>query len=296
MPAAQAGKLVNRHEHIVRMRQPRRRQELWNLMKTLRLVAVSCSSALLLSGCLVLGQKAPTTPTPLPAGGLQIQLLGAGGPYSAAPPYLVAAGSEPELDSLLHAVAPFFHQPDPWDASANVTGRVYLGIAVHFCTTLDAVGARFTSPALVTLQLNTSGQCAPGAGTAARPPMYLAAISTGQLPRAVVTFRLSDGSGQARVDLRPGQGSIDPSVVATQARDAVRAAFLSVGTDGSSRAIAELDRLRFPTSPPICQVAATSSGPRSGIFVVVNEGPVFPSHTEGFLWLDGALTDCGTAP
>lgn len=265
-------------------------------MKRLRLVAVSCSCAVLLSGCLVLGQNPSTTPTPLSAGGLQIQLLGAGGAYSAEPPYLVGAGSEPELDSLLQPVAVSVHQPDPWDASANVTGRVYLGIAVHFCTRLDAVSARLTAPALVTMQLYTSGQCAPGAGTAARPAMYLAAISTGQLPRAVVTFRLSDGSGQARVDLRPGQGSIDPSVVAAQARDAVRAAFLSVGSDGSSRAIAELDRLQFPTSPPLCQLATSSGGPRTGVFVVVNEGPVFPSHEEAFLWLDGALTDCGTAP
>jgi hypothetical protein len=265
-------------------------------MKSLRLLVVSCSSALLLSGCLSLGQNAQGTPTPLPAGGLQIQLVAAGGPYSAGPPNLVGAGSEPELDSLLRAVAPSLHQPDPWDASAGVKGRVYLGIAVHFCTTLDSVSARLTAPALVTLQLKTSGQCAPGAGTAARPPMYLVAIPTGQLPHAVVTFRLSDGSGQARVDLRSQEGPIDPSVVATQARDAVKAAFLSVGSDGSSRAIAELDRLQFPSSPSICPVAAASGGPQTGIFVVVNEGPVYPSHKEAFLWLAGALTDCGTAP
>jgi hypothetical protein len=125
--------------------------------------------------------------------------------------------------------------------------------------------------------------------------MYLAAIPASQLPQAVVTFRRSDGGGEARVDLRPGQ-AVDPSVVADQAHDAVRAAFLQVGSDGSSRAIAELDSLQFPMSPPICNVAAASGGQQAGIFVVVNEGRSFPSHEEAFVWLAGALTDCGTAP
>jgi hypothetical protein len=266
-------------------------------MNSTRLLALGSSVAVaaLLSGCFGAGPTANATPSPTPAGSLQVKLLGAGGPYSAGPPELVAGRSEPELDALLHSVASSFHEPDPWDGSAGVGDHVYLGLATRFCSVVNSVSAQLSSTALVTVQVNASGQCAPGAGTAARPPMYLAAIPTAELPQAVVTFRLSDGAGQARVDLRPGLAPIAPSDVATLAHDAVRAAFLHVGADGSSRAIAEIDVLQFPTSPPLCSVVPTQAGQPTGAFVVVNEGSVFPSHEEAFVWLDGALTDCGSA-
>lgn len=260
-----------------------------------RLTALAGLLAVLVSGCSGEGPTAHGTPSPMPSGGLRVQLIGAGGPYTTGPPELVAARSEPELDALLQAVTPFFHRPDAWDGSAGVGGRVYLGIAVRFCTVLNSVSAQLTGRAVVTMQVNATGQCPPGAGAAAKPPMYLAAISVGQLPPAVVTFRRSDGGGQARVDLRPGQPSVDPSVVAAQTHDAVRAAFLQVGSGGSSRAIAELDSLQFPLSST-CNVAAATGPQQAGILVVVNEGPSFPSHEETFAWLAGTLTDCGTAP
>ena len=64
----------------------------------------------------------------------------------------------------------------------------------------------------------------------------------------------------------------------------------------SSRAIAEIDVLQFPISPPLCNIVVTPTGQPTGAFVAVNEGSVFPSHEEAFVWLDGALTDCGSAP
>jgi hypothetical protein len=267
-------------------------------MSSTRFLGLGSSVALaaLLCGCLGAGPIANGTPSPTPAGSLQIKLLGAGGPYSAGPPELVAGRSEPELDALLQSVASSFHQPDPWDGSASVGDHVYIGLATRFCDVINSVSAQLTSPALVTVQVSASGQCAPGAGTAARPPMYLAAIPTAELPQAVVTLRLSDGAGQARVDLRPGHASITPSDIAVLAHDAVRAAFLHVGTDGSSRAIAEIDVLQFPTSPPLCNIVDTPTGQPTGAFVTVNEGSVFPAHEEAFVWLDGALTDCGSAP
>src|SRR2546421_9269807 len=173
-------------------------------MKSTQLLAPAAASlGVLLTGCLGLGattHSSPTpTPTALPSGTLHIELIGAGGPYSAGPPELVGARSEPELDALLHAVAVAFHQPDPWDNSASVGDRVYLGIAVRFCTTLKSITAQLTGPSLVTLHVNAPGQCAPGAGAAARPAMYLAAIPTAALPPAVVTFRIAGTAGQARV-------------------------------------------------------------------------------------------------
>jgi hypothetical protein len=267
-------------------------------MSGTRFLALGSSVALaaLLCGCLGAGPTAGGTPSPTPAGSLQIKLLGAGGPYSAGPPELVAGRSEPELDALLQGVTSSFHQPDPWDGSASVGDRVYLGLATRFCGVINSVSAQLTSPALVTVQVSASGQCAPGAGTAARPPMYLAAIPTADLPQAVVTFRLSDGAGQARVDLRPGHATTTPADVAVLAHDAVRAAFLHVGTDGSSRAIAEIDVLQFPTSPPLCNIVVAPTGQPTGAFVTVNEGSTFPAHEEAFVWLNGALTDCGSAP
>jgi hypothetical protein len=267
-------------------------------MSCIRLLALGSSIAVaaLLCGCLGAGPTANGTPSPTAAGSLQIKLIGAGGPYSAGPPKLVAGRSEQELDALLESVASSFHQPDPWDRSASVRDHVYIGLATRFCTVLNSVSAQLTGPALVTVRVSASGQCAPGAGTAARPPMYLAAIPNAELPQAVVTFRLSDGTGEARVDLRLGHASIVSSDVAVLAHDAVRAALLHVGSDGSSKAIAEIDVLQFPTSPPLCNVVVTQAGQPTGAFVAVNEGSVFPSHEEVFVWLDGALTDCGSAP
>lgn len=264
-------------------------------MNNTRLVVLGISATIVLSACASLGSNPQGTPTPSPTGSVHIQLLGAGGPYSAGPPNIAAARSEPELDALLQAVAPSFHQPDPWDASAGVQDRVYLGLATRFCTVLHSVTADLTGPALVIVRPAISGQCAPGAGTAARPPMYLAAISIGELPQEIVTFRLADGTGQARVDLRPERKAVSPQEVAGLAQNGVRAAFLHVGPDGSSRAIAEVDVLQFPTSPSLCNTTAPAAGQPAGAYVVVNEGPTFPSHEEGFVWLDGALTDCGSA-
>ena len=265
-------------------------------MNNTRLVVLGVSATIVLGACLSLGSNRQATPTPAPSGSLHLQLLGAGGPYSAGPPYLVAGRSEPELDALLQPVAPSVHQPDPWDASAGVQDRVYLGLATRFCTVLQSVTAELTGPALVTVRPAASGQCAPGAGTAARPPMYLAAIDTADLPQAIVTFRLFDGTGQARVDLRPGRAAVSPQDVGVLAQNGVRAALLHVGPDGSSRAIAEIDVLQFPTSPSLCNMPAPPSGPTAGAYVVVNEGSTFPSHEEAFVWLGGALTDCGSAP
>jgi len=270
-------------------------------MKSTQLLApVAASFGVLLTGCLGQGATTHSSPTPTPtappSGTLHIELIGAGGPYSAGPPELVAARSEPELDALLHAVAVAFQQPDLWDNSGSVGDRVYLGIAVRFCTTLKSITAQLTGPSLVTLHVNAPGQCAPGAGAAARPPMYLAAIRTAALPPAVVTFRIAGTGGQARVDLRPAAATMNPSDVTVQARDAVQAALFHVGTDGSSRAIGELDVVPLPNSPPLCNFSFPAMSRRAGILVVVNEGQVYPLHEEAFVWLDGALADCGTAP
>jgi len=264
-------------------------------MKRTPVVALAGSVAVLLCGCLGLGPSSQGTPSPRPSGSLDIQLIGAGGPYTPGPPDLVAARSEPELDALLQPVAASFHRPDPWDGSANVGGHVFLGITVPFCATLKSVSAHLAGPALVVVQVNAAGLCPPGAGAAARPPMYLASIPDRELPQALVTFRLSSGAGQARVDLRAGHPSMSTADVAVQSRNAVKAAMLKVGADGSSRAVAELDVVQFPSSASPCDALLSTAAQTAGFLVVVNEGPVFPSHEEAFAWVSGALTDCGAA-
>src|SRR5579864_5207609 len=116
-------------------------------MSSTRLLALASLAAVaaFLCGCLGAGPTANGTPSPTPAGSLQIKLLGPGGPYSAGPPELVAGRSEPELDALLQSVASSFHQPDPWDASASVGGYVYIGLATRFCTVLNSVSAQLIS-------------------------------------------------------------------------------------------------------------------------------------------------------
>ena len=89
---------------------------------------------------------------------------------------------------------------------------------------------------------------------------------------------------------------MNASDVTVQARDAVQAALLHVGTDGSSRAIGELDVVPLPSSQPLCNFSFPATSRRAGILIVVNEGQVYPSHEEAFVWVDGALSDCGTAP
>src|SRR5207237_5999380 len=121
------------------------------------------------------------------------------------------------------------------------------------------------------------GESPPGAGAPPRPPMSPTAIPSRELPQALVTFRLSSGAGQARVDLRAGHASMSTADVAVQSRNAVKAAMLKVGTDGSSRAVAELDVVQFPSSASPCD-ALLATAAQAGILVVVNEGPVCPSH------------------
>src|SRR5207253_2532124 len=91
---------------------------------------------------------------------------------------------------------------------------VWVPRARTFCATLKSVSAHLAGPALVVVQVNAAGLCPPGAGAAARPPMYLASIPDRELPQALVTFRLSSGAGQARVDLRAGHPSMSTADVA----------------------------------------------------------------------------------
>jgi hypothetical protein len=210
----------------------------------------------------------------------------------------MAATSILELEALLHGLPANdarFHEPDAWSGYTSRRGVVFLALPVRFCGSITLLTARSTATDQVTIDEGGPNLCANGAGTAAFPPMYLAAIPLTQLSAGVETFRLQGGFSEARVDLRPPVESELSATLSADAHTAVLAAQQRVGLPRIAT-VHELDVVRWHQAEPTCGALSVvgASLPVSGFIVVVDHGAGTPEPMdEEFRWADGTLVDCG---
>lgn len=245
-------------------------------------------------GC---GSQAKPEPS-APAGqAVKITILSSDGPLGIGPPNLVAARSVPELEALLQATSSVrFRNPDGWKAFAGRPDRVFVAISVGFCVHLASVTAARDNSGTVFVSEHIEGKCAPGAGAAALPGVYLAEIPRSELGTGVVTLRAIGAPGRARVDLRAPAVDADAASVMSEARQAITAARGMIQLD--QPAVHELDMMRWPDETLACQPSAeaSSSLPIAGYIVALATSTDVDPRPEEFAWAGGKLVDCGPAP
>ena len=269
---------------------------MWN-DRFLRYMAMSLVGmvASALAGC---GSQANPGPTAPPGTPLKITILSNEGPLGIGPPNLVAATSVAELEALLRATGSVrFRNPDGWNAFAGHSDRVFVAMTVGFCVHLASVTAtRDSRSGIVLITEQIEGKCAPGAGAAAIPGVYLAEMPRGQLGSGVVTVRVNNGFGRARLDLRPPTINVEPMKVTTDAREAIAAARSQIQL--TQPPVHELDRMRWPDDALACQPSADAPSALSidGYIVVVATSTDVDPRPEEFHWTRGKLVDCGPAP
>lgn len=168
-----------------------------------RLLAAIVAATALLAACSSPQQQYPPTPRelPVPTGPVAMRILSTRAPYNAYLNDRIYAGTT--LASVRSAVPPDPSTNRPgctisqcWPDVTDRPGVLYVATQLWFmCARPRRISAQLTGRSTLRIEVSVTGQCPPGAGSAAGAPLCLLGVPLKALPHGPLTVvRLWDGS------------------------------------------------------------------------------------------------------